>query len=287
MAISDKYQVVLSAIQQITNLEYTMYTDNGNYRNAPSNNITIAEGFLIQPLVSQASWPIPQDPFFRARSAINLLGLLCKRKSPFPYNQVQTIGGLGSSKSLIFTTKQSVEWLVDNVTLALGTYALDWKISGPRILCRLSHTYERIAYYECYAINFRKLPFRNTYGIKISERIHSTRGFVAPLMFVNGDEEEQFLVSEDEANRARVIKQQLGDRLRSFLIEAENAKLAGRKFPPDTLLPPRPPYELGAQSMPVGAELQAFPVIELPDTQRGRSELAVPEVVELPAQPYR
>ena len=288
MAISDKYQVVLSAIQQITSLPYTTYADNGNYRKASSNNITIAEGFLIQPLVSQASWPIPHDPYFRARNAINLLSLLCKRKSSFPDDQVQqTIGGLNSSKTLIFTTKQSIEWLVNTVGLALGTYSIDWKISGPRILCRLSHTHKRIAFYECYAIDFRKLPFRNTYGVKISESIHSTRSFVPPLQFVNGEEEEQTVVTEDDFNRVRVIKQELGDRLRSFLVEAEKAKLEGRKFPPDTLFPPKPPYELGGQSMPMGAELQAFPIIEMPDNQRHLSELEVPEVVELPTQPYR
>ena len=290
MASTDKYQVVQSAIQQINNLAYTtsMFTNSENlYRKSPSNNISIAEGFLTQPLVSQTSWPIPQDPFFRAQNAINLLVILCKRKSPFAYSQVQIVGGIGSSKSLIFTTKQSVEWLVETVCLALNTYAIDWKISGSRILCRLSETYNRIAYYECYAIEFRKLPFRNIYGIKISERLHTTRGFVPPLTFANGVEEEQFLGNEEETKRPFVIRQELGDRLRCFLMEAEKEKLAGRKFPPDTRLPPKAPYELGGRSKPLGAELQAIPVIELPDNQLRSRELVVSDVVELPAEPYR
>jgi hypothetical protein len=286
MASSDKYNVVLSTKQQIKNLAYTIDSVT-YYGKAPSNNISIAEGFLIQPLVSQASWPIPQDPFFRSQSAISLLSLLCKRKSPFPYNQVQIVGGLGSSKSLIFTTKQSVEWLVNTVTLALNIYATDWKINGSSILCRLSHTHNRIAYYECYAIEFRKLPFRNIYGIKISGILYKTRGFVESPMYMHSEGEEQFFESKEETGRQLVIKQQLGDLLRGFLMEAEKAKLAGRKFPSDTPLPPKAPYELGGQSKPMGTELQAVPIMELPVTQLASRELTATEVVELPAEPYR
>jgi len=327
MASTDKYQVILSAIQHISSKAYA-YDQSGNYySHAPVNNITIAEGFLIQPLVSQASWPIPQDPFFRAQNAITLLRKLCKPKSPFSYNQVPTIGGLGQSKSLIFTTKLSLEWLVDTVRLALVTYAFEWKTNGPGFLCRLSHTHKQVAYYECYEIEFHKLPFRSIYGIKISERLYSTRGFIAPPRPVNGEEKEQFISFEEETKRKLIIRQELGDRLKCFLMEAEKEKLAGRKFPLDTPLPPRAPYELGGQSKPTGSELQADPVVELPAVQSKPAcaelqaypvtelptiqrkpvgagwqanpvvelptsqldprELAVSEIVELPAEPYR
>lgn len=281
MAGTDKYQVVLSATEQLGSAAYNMYTENGNYyRNTPPSSITIAEGFLVQPLVSQTSWPLPQDPFFRVQNSINLLAALSKPKKPFPYDQVPTLGGLGQAKHLVYSTKNSVEWLVENLRIALSTYAIEWKVAGPMFLCRLSHSYDHIAYYECYGVKVRKLPLRNVYGIKITEKLYSTRGFVASVMLANGEEQERGMPNDDEAKRRLVIKTELGGLLRDFLQEAEKAKAQGRKFPTDTYLPPRAPYEMGGAQIRKAAELHSEPLAELP--VREPRELDVQEIAELP-----
>lgn len=288
MAGIDKYQVVLSALEQLGSGAYSMYTENETYyRHVSRMAITIAEGFLVQPLVSQTSWPLQQDPFFRAKNSISLLTALSKPKKPFPYDQVPTLGGLGQAKSLIYSTKNSLEWLVENVRIALSTYAIEWKISGPMFLCRLSHSYDHIAYYECYGVKVRKLPLRSVYGIKLTEKLYSTRGFIPSLMLANGEEQERGMPNDDEAKRLLVIKTELGDRLRDFLQEAEKAKAQGRKFPPDMYLPPKAPYEMGGTPMPKGAELHSEALAELPGRQWEPREMDVQEIAELPAEPYR
>ena len=287
MAGPQKFQVVEAALEHLTNFAHVNSTygvGNLAYRRAQSTSIAIAEGFLVQPLVSQASWPLPQDPFFRPQNAISLLASLSRPKMLFPFDQIPTVGGLGQSKGLIYTTKNSAQWLVDTVRLALSTYAIEWKISGPMFLCRLSHSYQHIAYYECYGVKLRKLPLRNIYGIKITEKLFSTRGFVPSLTLANGEEEEQGMPNGEEAKRRLVVKTELGDRLRDFLTEAEKALAEGRKFPPDFYFPPKGPFELGS-TIHRGAELEDSGVAEL-SAGRERQELAVPEVFELPAERY-
>ena len=285
MSSIDKFQIVEAALGHINNMGYVTQTANGTtYRFAPPSSIAIAEGFLIQPLVSQTSWPLPQDPYFRVRNAISLLVSLSRPKSAFPFDQIPTSGGLGHSKGLIYTTKNSAQWLVDTVRLALSTYAMEWKISGPMFLCRLSRSYERIAYYECYGVKIRKLPLRNIYGVKITEKLYSTRGFVQSVILANGEEEERTLPNSEEAKRRLMIKEELGNRLRDFLTEAEKALAEGRKFPPDFYFPPKAPFELGS-TIHRGSELEASSASELPGQQEPQ-ELAMPEVFELPTQRY-
>lgn len=284
MAGTDKYQLACAAMDQLGSVAYGMYTENGNYyRHAPATAVTIAEGFLVQPLVSQTSWPIPQDPYFRAQNAIALLTELSRPKKPFNYDGIMTTNGLGGAKSLIFTTKNGAEWLVDNVRAALTTYAIEWKITaGATFLCRLSHSYNHIAYYECYGINIRKLPFRNIYGIKISERLYATRGFMPSVITLNGTEQERGMPANDEDKRREAIKVQLGDRLRDFLLEAEKAKAEGRKFPPDHYLPPKAPFELGGYAMPKGMELHGDGLAELDGPPPRELDTATREIAELP-----
>lgn len=78
------------------------------------------------------------------------------------------------------------------------------------ILCRLSHTYKHIAYDEFYAVYVRKLPSRKVYGIKLSDKLHATRGFLPSIALANGEQQEQSLPRTDEDNRREAVKVELG-----------------------------------------------------------------------------
>ncbi|KAF2739031.1 hypothetical protein EJ04DRAFT_485357 [Polyplosphaeria fusca] len=143
---------------------------------------TVAEAVLIQPPASQAAWPLPWDPTFSPVEAINLYNSVTVNPyntNPsafaFPYDSVPTIG-LGLSKSLHYVTKRSIRWLVEMVRLGLEQLDIQYKIHGPLIICRVTQCKKNLVYSAGIAIEFKKLQFRNTFGLKVSEALFATRG---------------------------------------------------------------------------------------------------------------
>lgn len=279
-----KFQMILTAIGQLQGYRPCQNHAMENY----SQSTALAEGFLVQPLVSQTSWPIPQDPFFQYLSAINLLSILSRPKATFREEAVTSVS-LGSSKSLTYVTKQPLKWLVEAVRYALNTYAIEWKVQGATYLLRLSQTHDSIAYYDCFAVKFRKLTLRSVYGVKVTESIYSTRSFRAARYSVNDDEHTSLGISQQtEAQRKEVVRQELADRLKDYLEQVERDVVAGKPWPPTEMPSLRAPFEMGGGSIHP-AELagrEGAAPVELDSRDQNRSkyhhELPNMEIAELP-----
>ncbi|KAF2432619.1 hypothetical protein EJ08DRAFT_695373 [Tothia fuscella] len=260
---TDKFQIVLTAIDNLS-----QNINLGGRRPLLSKDISLAEGFLFQPLLSsRSSWPFPQDPFFQSESSINLLSVLSRPKQEFQWYSVATTA-LGHSKTLTYSTKQPLKWLVEAVRFCLNTYAIEWKIQGSMYLLRLSQTHERIAYYDCFGIKLRKLQFRNTHGIKLTEgTLYTTRSFGAGQMLqsIGGD-------NSQETQRKEVVRNELADRLRGYLEQAERDTNAGN-WPPVDAPESRAPYEMSGMAPNAYAELSGAPaggaISELPGEASG------------------
>jgi len=277
---TDKFQIVLTAIESVAVFQMRTFSSA-----RPSQAISIAEGFLIQPLVAQNSWPLPQDPFFETISSITLLSVLSRPKQDFAFNTVSTTS-LGGSKHLTYVTKQPLKWLVEAVRFALNTYAIEWKVQGSMYLLRLSQTHERLAYYDCFGVRFRKLSFRSTYGIKITDPMYTTRVFNRNTLDLNVPAREK----TDETQRKLTIRNELADRLKGYLEQAEKDVLAGKPWPPVDAPTVVGPYEMEGLAPSAYAELAgARPVAELPAEGRRKHRAGPPntEIAELPAEPFR
>jgi hypothetical protein len=286
---TDKFQVVLEAIESLG--QHLNRTYPAMY---PSQDITLGEGFLIQPLVAQNSWPFPQDPFFRADSSMSLLRVLSGPRQDFAYKDVQTTG-LGNSKHLTFVTKQPLKWLVEAVRFALNTYAIEWKVQGSMYLLRLSQQHDRVSYYDCFGVKFRKLSLRSVYGIKITEAMYVTRAFSLKRL---PQDHSAAALGEDENARKEIIRKELADRLKGYLEQAEKDVLAGKPWPPPADLPlVNAPYELQGMSQAQFAEMSGAPagpaIAELHGEASGwaarkrQSQMPSYEIAELPAEPFR
>jgi hypothetical protein len=242
MAGTSKFQIITEALDSLSRYQSYEY----RLRRLPQN-IAIAEGFLIQPLVAQKSWPLPQDPFFRVESSIDLLYALSRPRMPLSTANIPSVS-LGNSKSLTFVTKNSIAWLVEAIRFALNTYAVEWKIRYSEYLLRLSQTNDRIAYYECFVIKFRKLSFRNLYGFKLSESAYATRQFTSPFRFREDGQHEQIATHTSEQTRKEKIRAEVAERLKDYVKQAE-IDLANGKWPPVDVPIARAPYEM--DSVPV------------------------------------
>lgn len=284
MAGTAKFQIVLTASDQ---LRAIMGSGLQTLNRAPQST-SLAEGFLIQPLVSQTAWPFPQDPFFQYWSSINLLAILSRPKSNFMETSVTSVG-LGSSKGLTYVTKQPLKWLIEAVRYALNTYAIEWKIQAAAYLLRLSQTHDNIAYYDCFAIKFRKLSFRSVYGIKVTESQYSTRSFQSARMSVNEEGRNTVAIHPPETQRREIVRTELAGRLRDYLEQAEKDVVAGKPWPPTEPPVLRAPYEMEEASLPRPAELagrEGVAPVELDartlDRSKYRHELPNMEIAELP-----
>jgi hypothetical protein len=275
---TDKFQIVLTALEA-----RTQFINRAQIPIHPSTDISVAEGFLIQPLVAQNSWPFPRDPFFSYISSISLLQVLSRPRQEFPFSNIQT-SSFGHSKNLTFVTKQPLKWLVEAVRFALNTYAIEWKIQGSMYLLRLSQQHDRVSYYDCFGITFRKLPLRSVYGIKVTEPMYVTRIFSGSNL---GD------LSEEEKARKEVIRTELADRLKGYLEQAERDVRAGKPWPPVDAPTIRAPYELQGLSQNQYAELSAAPagpvVAEMSGEAARKNQSQTPSfgIAELPAEPFR
>ena len=281
---TDKFQVILTALDALAQNEQRAY---GPQR--LSQNIEIAEGFLIQPLVAQTSWPFQQDPFYQAESSARLVQVLSRPKTAF-VNEIATVG-LGGSKHLTYVTKQPIKWLVEAVRYALNTYAIEWKIQDSTYLLRLSQTHDRIAYYDSFGIKFRKLTLRSVHGLKITDTLYTTRSFAFSGFKLPGEAATGNTYAQEDARKAKV-RAEIADRLKGYLEQAERDLAAG-KWPPKEIPPPvgapyeveaseRMPPELPGQSR--GAEMPGYRAeAELPgEAARKHQEPPSFEIAELP-----
>jgi hypothetical protein len=256
-----KFQVVNTVLEVIAQYDKPGYTA----RRLPPI-ISIAEGFLTQPLVGHKSWPLPQDPFFRVDSSIDLLYALSRPRAPINTTAISSIS-LGKSKRLTYVTKNSINWLVETIRYALNTFAVEWKIRSSEYLVRFSQTHDRIAYYDCFAIQFHKLSFRTLYGFKLSGSTYSTR------QFTHGPTANQV----DENARKEKLRTELAGRLKEYVKQAEIDHANG-KWPPEEVIPPRAPPSRAA------FEMDSEPVhrSELGDQSELVHELMSYEIAELP-----
>lgn len=178
-----------------------------------SANIHIAEGFLIQPLISQTSWPLRYDPFFRMENAIILSWTASRRRFSLDCDAIPTLG-LGHSKDLDYTTKQRPNWLVNTLRSGLSFYSIWFKERSDSVLCRLSQTADGIAFHEGVLIKLHKLPLRSVWGISIANCAYQTRSLKATA------------ASEEKA-RQRRLRKELASCLRTYLEQAEKELLNG------------------------------------------------------------
>jgi hypothetical protein len=242
MAGTTKFTIITTTLEA-----FKMYPQVHSEPRRLDQNINIAEGFLIQPLVSQKSWPFPQDPFFRAKTGIELLFTLSRPRAALNTGSI-TSTSLGQSKSLVYVTKNSIDWLVEAIRYALNTYAIEWKIRFGEYLLRLSQTHERIAYYDTFVIKFRKLPFRNTYGFKIvdSAGAFTTRAFTTRWQ----GEASAHIQHMDEVARRAKIREELAERLKEYIQQAEVDHARG-DWPPQEIEDPnaRGPLEIDSNAI--------------------------------------
>jgi hypothetical protein len=94
---------------------------------------------------------------------------------------------------------------------------------------------------------------------------------------------------QSEIQRKEIVRQELADRLRDYLQQAENDTIAGNWPPEDSPLQQQP-YEMEGMAPNAYAELSGAPasVAELPGESRRKRNSEMPQpIAELPAEPYR
>ncbi|KIW08530.1 uncharacterized protein PV09_01419 [Verruconis gallopava] len=264
VSASLKFQLVSTVLEVISQYDKPGHTT----RRLPPI-ISIAEGFLTQPLVANQSWPLPQDPFFRVDSSIDLLYALSRPHAPINTTAISTIS-LGKSKSLIYVTRNSINWLVEAIRFALNSLAIEWKIYSSEYLLRFSQTHEHIAYYDCFAIRFHKLSFRNLYGFKLNGTTYSTR------QFTHTTTANQL----DENARKEILRAELAAKLQKYVKQAEIDYAKG-KWPPKEAAPPRSP-RLSPRRTAIEMDSENVPRSELADQNEPVHELMSYEIAELP-----
>ncbi|KIW01930.1 hypothetical protein, variant [Verruconis gallopava] len=238
LASTHKFTIVTSTLQDLSRHQKSEYVPR-----RMQQNVSIAEGFLIQPLVAQKSWPLPQDPFFQVKSSIRLLFELSRPRTPISTTSIPSTS-FGSSKKLVYVTKNSIEWLVEAIRYALNTYAVEWKIRHSEYLLRLSQTHDRIAYYECFVIKFRKLSFRNLWGFKLTESAYATRKFTSSFRLREDGTPSAVVASAEEPARKEKLRAELADRLKEYVKQAEIDLAKGNWPPPADEELQRAPYEV-------------------------------------------
>ncbi|KAL1798712.1 hypothetical protein ACET3X_002749 [Alternaria dauci] len=150
----------------------------------PRYTLAISEGFLLGPLISLSTWPLPWDPLFSPTDAVqldrymNIVRMANYIGRPLSERELPT-NTLGDSKKLHFLTKRGNRWLVDAVKRGLREIGIEHAEHAyePSIVCCLNQQREGVVFSEGVEICFSKLPFRHVYGIKVSEVKWATRRF--------------------------------------------------------------------------------------------------------------
>ncbi|KAH6882759.1 hypothetical protein BKA58DRAFT_24495 [Alternaria rosae] len=152
----------------------------------PQCTLAISEGFLLGPLISTSTWPLPWDHLFCPVDAVQLdrfMGVIPIANfigQPLSERQLPS-NSLGDSKKLHFLTKRGSRWLIDAVKRGLHEMGIDYGEHKyePSIVCRINQQREGVVFSEGIEIGFSKLPFRDVYGIKVSHVKWATRRFPA------------------------------------------------------------------------------------------------------------
>ena len=152
----------------------------------PRTDSNFAETYLVEPLVSSTAWPLPWDATFSPIDAI-----LIHRNMTIHWQRSQYIGPAGSrsfvdytptvslmhAKHMHYLTKRDVKWLAATVEAGLKEMGIECNQStGAALLCRLNQRSDNFAFFECVGIKFRKVQFRNLYGLKVTQVLWATRG---------------------------------------------------------------------------------------------------------------
>jgi hypothetical protein len=148
-------------------------------------DLKISEGFLVDPLISLSTWPLPWDPTFYPMDAVQLDRFMntvriARIPRPLLEREIPT-NSLGDSKKLHYLSKRGSQWLIDTVKRGLRDMGIEHSEHAfePSIVCYLNQQRDGLSFSEGVEISFCKLPFRDVYGIKVSDVRWATRRFGA------------------------------------------------------------------------------------------------------------
>lgn len=178
----------------------------------PQIDIMVSKEFLLAPLVSVSTWPLPWDPTFSPQGAAQLdrymntiqivRGMPPLNERPLPVNS------LGNSRVLQYVTKRGSNWLISSVKKGLREMGVEHTEHGyeASIVCCLHRHRKGFAWSEGVVIKFRKLQFRNVYGIRISDVQWATRT-LTPVRIFSGQVRAEIApdYANDFKNRIRGI----------------------------------------------------------------------------------
>ncbi|KAH9874649.1 hypothetical protein IAQ61_003839 [Plenodomus lingam] len=152
----------------------------------PQIETMISEGFLLAPLISLSTWPLPWDPTFSPQAAVQLGRFMntiqiVKDVTPLAERPLPT-NSLGNSRALHYVTKRSSAWLIGAVKTGLRVMGIEHTEHAyeASIVCCLNRYQDGFAFSEGFEISFRKLQFRNVHGIMISDMKWATRN-IGPI----------------------------------------------------------------------------------------------------------
>jgi hypothetical protein len=156
----------------------------------PKYDLKISEGFLVGPIISLSTWPLPWDPTFCPMDAVQLdryMNTIRIARIPRPLSarEIPT-NSLGDSKKLHYLSKRGSQWLIDSVKRGLRDIGIEHAehTFDPSIMCCINQQRDGLVFLEGVEICFRKLPFRDVFGIKVSDVRFATRRFGAATVNV-------------------------------------------------------------------------------------------------------
>lgn len=156
----------------------------------PRYELRLSEGFLVGPLISLSTWPLPWDPLFHPTDAVQLDRYMntvrfAGQQSRSLYDRQLPTNSLGDSKKLHFLTKRGSRWLISAVERGLNEMGITYAhhCFEPAIVCCLNQQREGVAFSEGVEIRFCKLSFRDVYGIKVTDVKWATRRVVRPGVY--------------------------------------------------------------------------------------------------------
>lgn len=153
----------------------------------PHVDLTVSEGFLSGPLISLSSWPLPWDPTFSPMDAVQLERAMNRVRNAWKIlplvERVLPTRTLVESKKLHYVTKRGQVWLIEAVKKGLQDIGIEFTEHAfeGSIICCLSQHHDGFTFREGISICFRKLQFRNIYGIKITDVEWATRRFTTNI----------------------------------------------------------------------------------------------------------
>ena len=177
------------AVAPVNNLNHPSFRIGIRARYDPK----ISKAFLVAPLITTNAWPLPWDSTFSPIDAVQFdrrmntvrgdAKLGEARFDPLVERQVPNTA-MGDSKNLLFITKRSPRWLIETVKSGLQDMGIQHEEHNyeSSILCRISQQYAGFSFLEGIEIQFKKLQFRNSYGIKIGGVKWVTRRFGLAIM---------------------------------------------------------------------------------------------------------